>query len=94
MKTKALHIHNKERILRGMVMLNKKQIYQNNTWLLTRDSKIQTVPNRCYADYKRQNISAKNTMHSKLSIKLDGENKIYNKTNFKQNLSKNPALQR
>ena len=48
---------------------------------------------KCYVDIKRPQMPAQTTIPSKLSITIEGQNKIFHdKTRFNQYLVTNPAL--
>jgi hypothetical protein len=71
------------------------QAYQNYTRLLTRDYESQKYLDRCYTDLIEQKCQPRLLYPAKLSITIDGENKIFHdKTKFIQYLSTNPAFPR
>ena len=89
---KTLNMQNKERLLRdtkekGQVIYKGRPLYR----LLSGNNESQKVKH--YLDIKRPRMSAQTTYPAKLSITIDGQNKIlHDRTRFKQYLATNPAL--
>jgi hypothetical protein len=95
---KTLNAQSKERILkpaREKGQVTYKGTYQNYSRLLNRDYESQKILSKVMQPLRKHKCQHRLLYPAKLSINIDGENKIFqNKTKFKQYLSTNPALQR
>jgi hypothetical protein len=91
---KMLNAQSKERILKSASEKSQVTFKGRPIRLLNRDYESQKSLVRGQAESKRTQMPAQATIPAKLSINIDGENKIFQEKKFKQYLSTNPALQR